>query len=391
MALTNVKFADLITFTRSGATATRVNSAGLIESVAANTPRFDYDPVTLEPKGLLIEEARTNLLLRSEEFDSASWVKSNASVTADSTAAPDGATTGDTLTASAASGELRQDITLTANTGYCFSVFLKAGTSTQSRLIMFDVTGADTQANATIAWSAGVPSVSSSTYTSSEIVEYGNGWYRFIGTWTSDASNTSHRVILRPDSSAGTGTIIVWGAQLEAGSYATSYIPTTTATVTRNADDASITGTAFSDWFNASEGTMYAEFSTFGLDSQVPTAFSISDGTSSERLEIRAFLTSQFVVIDGGAAQAALDGGTPTFDGATMKCAGAFAANDFASCLNGGTVATDTSGTLPTVDRARIGTRYDGAGSFQVMNGHIKDIRFYPSRLSNTELQDLTS
>ena len=87
-----------VSVARAGNTATRINSSGKIEIVNANLPRFDYDPATLAPRGLLIEEQRTNLLLRSEEFDNASWAKTNATITVNATTAPDGTTTADLIT-----------------------------------------------------------------------------------------------------------------------------------------------------------------------------------------------------------------------------------------------------------------------------------------------------
>ena len=115
-----------ITFTRSLNTATRVNSTGYVESINADLPRFDYNPVTLACKGLLIEEQRANLLTYSQEFDNAAWGKSGATVTANQIVAPDGNTTGDYLNSTAAFQFIRQSLgTTTANAAYALSIYVK--------------------------------------------------------------------------------------------------------------------------------------------------------------------------------------------------------------------------------------------------------------------------
>ena len=117
-----------ITFTRAS-TGTRINASGVMVSEAINGPRFDYDPVTLQPKGLLIEEQRVNHCLHSEDFTQAAWVKSNTAVTANTENAPNATLTADTIAATAASGTVRQAVTTTA-VDWTFSVYLKRKTGT---------------------------------------------------------------------------------------------------------------------------------------------------------------------------------------------------------------------------------------------------------------------
>jgi hypothetical protein len=178
--------------------------------------------------------------------------------------------------------------------------------------------------------------------------------------------------------------IYVWGAQLEVGAFPTSYVPTTTATVTRSADVASITSTAFSGWYNQTAGTLFTQYRTpaFGTHGVVD----FNDNTADERI---SFYTSgtdpKLTVADGGVTQADLDGDTITASTMTST-ASAFTANDFSIVHAGGAAVTDTSGTMPTPDRVLIGA--DQAGNYQ--NGRINRIAYWPSRLSNATLQAIT-
>jgi hypothetical protein len=174
-----------ITFARTS-TATFVGSDGLIQSAAINTPRFDYDPVTLAPRGLLIEEQRTNLVTYSEQFDNASWVKTSVTVTANSAASPAGTTTADTLAATGANGTVTQAISTTA-IAMTYSVYLKRKTGTGNIQI---TAGGSTWVTQTI----------DST-----------NWTRCIVTQTALAGTTSPgiRIVSSGDE------VFAWGAQYE--------------------------------------------------------------------------------------------------------------------------------------------------------------------------------
>jgi hypothetical protein len=170
--------------------------------------------------------------------------------------------------------------------------------------------------------------------------------------------------------------------QLELGAFATSVIPTTTTALTRNADAASMTGTNFSSWYNASEGTVVVN--TSAAFSGTNVAFSASDGTNNNAINIYwNSALAQFQIRSSGSTQALLTGSTST----SFKMVGAYQANNFAASLNGGSVNTDTSGAIPTVDRLSIGSL--GAGG-SILNGTISRIAYYPTRLANTQLQALT-
>jgi hypothetical protein len=173
----------------------------------------------------------------------------------------------------------------------------------------------------------------------------------------------------------------MWGAQLEAGAFATSYIPTTTTALTRNADVATMTGTNFSDWFNATEGTFVAEAS---YSANSANCLYVNDNTTSNRILLYMSASAQGLVTTAGVAQASLDGGTPVISGALNKVCLAYKADSFGLALQGGAPVTDTSGTVPTVSQLNIGA---GPTLQQPLNGVITGFEYYPQRLTNAEIQ----
>ena len=216
-----------ITFTRSS-TATRVNKFGLIESVASGVPRIDFDPVTLACNGLLIEEARTNLLTYSEQFDNAAWVKSASSVSENVALAPDGTTTADKLvdTAANAAHSIRQLVSSTSGVAHTFTTYVKAGELTQCALEIFTGTSVY-KAVFNISTGAFVSSAGAGSYT---ISSSGSGWFRVSITATSTSATVNGFIYpakmgVTTYTGDGTSGIYIWGAQLEAGSFPTSYIP----------------------------------------------------------------------------------------------------------------------------------------------------------------------
>jgi hypothetical protein len=180
--------------------------------------------------------------------------------------------------------------------------------------------------------------------------------------------------------------------QLELGAFATSVIKTTTAAATRLADSASITGTNFSSWYNQTEGTFVAKFSVPSINpSSLNCAVEASDGTYNERVLLFALDSgtdvTQFAVTDGGVAQCAISAGNFTAS-LLQKLAGTYKASDFAASLNGAAVVTDSSGTLPTVDRLAIGRQSAGGGH---LNGHVRSLSYFGTRLPNATLVSLST
>jgi hypothetical protein len=353
-------------------------------------PRFDYDPVTLAAKGLLIEEQRTNLLLQSQTFDNASWTKTGSTISANATTAPDGTLTADKLqVANTTSSQKNVGQTVGAiSTTYADTVYAKA--SELSWLVINQYDGSDRRtwfnlSNGTVGTTA--------AGTTATIEALSNGWYRcravrLMGTGSiqlvlnvADADNSAVFV-----GTVGQG-IFLWGAQREAGSFATSYIPTVASQVTRSADNASMTGTNFSSWYNQTEGTFVASFQnvvdTVGGGKVV---FSANDGTNNNRIAMitTSALVEGRIVVGGVATNPAQRAITPN---AVAKSAIGAAAGNAAQFTNGVLNSQVTPSSLPTVNRLEIGANL--ASTF--LNGHIRSITYYNTRLSNATLVSLTA
>jgi hypothetical protein len=231
-------------------------------STINSAARYDHDPISLIGKGLLLEEARTNLILRSEEFDDASWTKASATITANESTAPDGTTTADLWTRTGSTSAVRQSYTkdATART-YSASIWVKS--SVTSFTFALDSGNNTNRGRAIFNFATGVlttvDSVGTFTNTSGTITAYPDSWYRVTVTTTTSTATTVRFIVFF---SAPDATAHIWGAQLEENAaFATSYIPTTTATVTRAADISTSVATSVfeSSWYRQDEGTVFAE------------------------------------------------------------------------------------------------------------------------------------
>lgn len=398
-----------ITFTRASS-GTYFNEFGVLVTAPANVPRFDYDPTTGESLGLLIEEQRTNLLTYSEQFVG-NWSPSPAgcvSIIADQEVAPDGTTTmakvvtDDTLT----NGHIAfRTFTGAPNTTYNFSMFFKKAELPLARLWFGNTGFASTNHGAAFDLDAG--SIAFVSATAIATMQYvGNDIYRCSVTATSDSDGGNYvcafgpapagTLLLGNYTSPGIGLgVYAWGAQIETGAFPTSYIKTEASQVTRAADNAVMTGTNFSNWFNPTEGTLFTWANcneVYAGTDRFPPILEISDGTNNEVIRIiERRLTGNnndliFAVRDGNVAQASFQLNTAdTNVGQFYKIAAAYKLNDFAGSFDGNAAVTDLSGTIPTVTQARIGSGWTG-----ILNGHIKHLAYYPRRLSDIQLQALT-
>lgn len=394
----NSKIVDSrIAFTRAS-TATRINQNGLIETVASGAARIDYDPVTLACKGLLIEESRTNLLTYSEQFDNAAWTKSNCTVTANATTAPDGATTADTLvenTSNAAHFVQQGPITTVGTTTYTASVFAKAGTRTKFEFLAYIGSvpyniGFDLSNGTTFASTLG-----GTTATSYSITAVGGGWYRCKITQTADATATSYfRCALNNGTVStytgdGTSGLYIWGAQLEAVSFPTSYIPTTSAQVTRAADVATMTGANFSSWYRQDEGSFIAVSDQYVTgNSNQCIVFEAGDGTNANLVQLGTQYGTtdfQYLINQAGSSQAAVVTAASTSQTARAV---SYKTNDCAQSINGAAVSTDTAATMPIVASFGVGCKIN---QISQLNGHIARIAYYPIRLANATLQAMST
>jgi hypothetical protein len=307
-----------ITFTRSNNTATYINSSGVITAINANLPRFDFDPVTLLCKGLLLEESRTNLLLNSL-IDGTSLSTQSVSVTA-------------------------QAYTLSF---YGTGQIVLSGTS-----------------SATVTGTGAYPSQRTYTFTPT----------------------------------AGTLTLTVTGtvqyAQLEAGSFGTSFIPTAGTSVLRSADSASMTGTNFSSWYNASEGAFIVEY-TYGQKVFNSRPLAVSDNTTSNFMELvgasgggpSAGFGGYWSGTVGGSATLSTNNGVVLTAAAGQKrrFCGAYKLNNFASSVNANNLGSDTSSNVPTVDRLYFGSSTNSTAS--ILNGCVGKVFYYPQRLTDAEVR----
>lgn len=379
-----------LTVTRAS-NATYWGSDGLLKTAANNVLRRDYDPRLSGASGYLVEEARTNLALQAQTYDSGTWVKDRTTVSANATTAPDGTTTADKIVEDSQNNEHNTNqsgITIVSATVYTLSVFAKAGERSQLRLQFYDGTTNKYPVFSLVDGSKVADNGIGSSWTATALSD---GWWRFSITMTS--ASTSAAIYMGPavggvTSYQGNGSsgIYLWGAQLEAGAFATSYIPTTTATVTRAADAVSIATSAFP--FSTTEGALYARGMSLAT-SLTGFMCALSDNTANERIGLRYATTNpELYVVDGGVDQAQIDAGTATYN-ALRKLAGRFKANDFAASYNGGAAVTDTSGTIPTPTALYIGDYK--SPSVNAWNGWITELMYLPIIQSDAQLAALTT
>jgi hypothetical protein len=378
-------------FTRAS-TATFVGSNGLIQSAGNNVARFDHDPITLACKGLLIEESRTNSITGSNAFNT--WTMANATVATSSVTTPEGTADAwkvveDILLANHI---LSRSFTPVSGTTYTASMWLK---SAENGFAFVGLSGGGFASTfVSVDLSTGAVTTATGTPIGATSVSYPNGWWRVsfsLAATASSSSTVSTRLSRDGDwanrSYLGNGVngMYCYGGQVEAGSFATSYIPTTTASVVRSADVCSITGGGFTSFYNQSEGTMLTN--AFTPASGDRTVLSADDNTANEMIRLRTEGTNPFFkVTDGGSELVAIDAGTVSAN-TSFKLIGAYKLDDFASSINGGAAVTDTSGTTPTVDRMRIGAGQGG----NTMCGCVASLRYYKKRLPNAKLQALTA
>jgi hypothetical protein len=410
MPLVSKNFSDIITFTRAS-TATHFDSAGVLQSAANNTPRFDYNPATLAAQGLLIEESRTNSI-RNNTMQGAvagtpgtaptNWLFSVATTTGLTTevvgtGAESGITYVDLKVSGTAVGAGSLTIAFEPNTQTVASQNQVWTVSMYRRLMAGSFNGLTPT----------ITNIFLNSYTAVGAFDAAStSQVRSEATPTSAALNTQRSTLTGTLSSATTARVnvgmffsIANGAaiditlriglpQLEQGAFATSVIPTTTTALTRAADVASVN--TLSPWFNAAASTVYIEALTTPGLAAFPAQLSISDGTSNNRLSTYSHTSGYFSNIrSGGSVQG--DPGlitTPTV-GAQYKFAVGVETNNAIACLNGTLGLADTSIVMPVgANQMRIGANETG-GAYS--NTWIRRITYYPRRLSNAELQAITA
>ncbi len=361
-------------------------------STAYYGPRFDYDPVTLAPKGLLIEEQRTNLVLQSANLAISPWGTggSSSTITANDGVAPDGTQTAAKLDSAVNSGRFSSPWSTTSGTTYTTSIYVKAISGGPNLQLVvagsqpFGGTGGDR----TVVFNAftGAFVSKSADVSTYSITSVGNGWWRVTGSFTATANATTAMAIY---AGASPTVFYAWGAQLEAGAFATSYIPTTTAAATRSADIATVTGSNFASWYNTDEGTLFVEYAK-GDNNSGRRAVTINNGTSMNQIRVSVSVATltrpDWQIINGGSVEANVLGPDVAIN-AFAKVAGCYQVNNIQAAVNGTLRTADTSAVIPTVNQMAIGAN-EASGS--LLNGTIKRISYTPRRLSNQQLQNLT-
>lgn len=380
-----------MTFSRTGNTATRVNSSGLIETVNANIPRLDYLGSTC-PK-LLMEPQRTNLLTYSSSIGDANTTKTNMTATSDSSVLPDGNTSGYKLTGN--SGSTIKNIYktyLTSTIGtYTLSYFVKYVDEQYVLLRITDQGGVnDVQQRFDIlngSLNGSLTNLGTAVAINSKIEAYANGWYRisltgtFIGTITQLQGQCW---LFNYTSTTKTTSFLVYGAQLEVGSYATSYIPTTTASVTRNLDNC--VKSSITALLGQTEGTLFTNFVISNISDQRITL----DDTSTNNRVIIAITSAGLIqgrVISGNTDQFSITSSAFAIN-SQIKAAIAYKNNDFVFYVNGSLISSSNSGSVPA-SLSQIS--FSSGFSTAYFNSKINSLANWKTRLTNTELAQLTT
>jgi hypothetical protein len=346
-----------------------------------SAPRFDHNPTTGESLGLLVEEQRTNLLLRSEEFDNASWTKTRSSITADSEIAPNGTLTADKVvedTTASATHLVSLGSGIIAGNTYTYSVYAKSAGRNWIVLSPGGTWG--------FAWfnisSGTIGTVTSGGSSATAAIQsVGNGWYRCSVTSTA-VDNRGFQILMATGNDVvtytgnGTSGVFIWGAQLEAGAFPTSYIPTTTAAATRNADVANITGANFSSWYRQGTGSIFMKYILQNTTAAYSARF--DNGSISDSVQFIANANNANINISS-VAQYSRTSIPFVVNQIRVQCL-AYELDNVNSVFDGILGVNDSLATIPTVNQL-------------VFVGHVGPIArltYWPQRLPNSTLQAIT-
>jgi hypothetical protein len=374
-------------------------------SAAYYGARLDYNPATLAARGLLIEEARTNTVTYSDQINNVAWTNNNNTITTNAAISPDGAQNAELLTPTTTNTFHRvfnPTNTLTA-TSASFSCYSKANGYTKAFIRESQTSGAAVVFDLSSGTVFSIFNNGGSTISNALISSVGNGWYKlsftasfasatnmWFGFHIANPAYTSGDPFSSFFAGDGTSGMYLWGAQLEAGSFPTSYIPTAASSVARSADTASMTGTNFSSWYNQSEGTFVVNTTplsatninfTGGVFTLSPTSgvgggsFDLGQGAAGTW---KWWRSNGNMMIDFGTVSA----------NTSAKLAVAYKLADYAAVANNGTVGTSSEATA-LVSATSINLSGQFANS--PFGGYLASIVFYPQRLPNATLQSLTS
>ena len=397
-----------ITFSRDSL-GTYTDELGVVRYVPNNVPRFDHDPATGESLGLLVEESRTNLLtysdLTSGEGVGTGWANGGSTVSKGSdVTAPDGTVSAWNTVYNGTSGDASLyknggEVTTSNSTVYTCSVWAKVP-STNTYITGVRIRTFNDNHSGTFNLLTGTVVGTAEGTTTNRIESYPNGWYRCSITFTSGTDgDQGFQFYLINNSSTSLNSsgangeaLYLWGAQLEEGSFATSYIPTSGSTVTRAADFAKITETNFIDFYNQDEGTVYVSQKLIAVQdtSRNNLVYLINgdDGGTDCFYNTNRGNQHIFVFGDGGTNYSRFADGADSTD---SKTAWAYdvSGDDFKAYYNGIESTNETDNNTPS---ATSHTQLElGAAAGDKYCGHISYFKYYPKRLSNAQLQSLTS
>ena len=380
-------------------TAAITNYIPVLQTAPINTPRFDFDPVTGESKGLLIEEQQTNLILYSGDLTNAAYTKTNLT-TINSNIAPDGTLSATKLiNNSGAYGFLYQTVSsLSLTAAYTYSVHLKADELTTARVQVVsgpnsayvDVNLSNGTLSAPVSSGLNTGTIITSGYT--YITPVGNGWYRVSLAFASTASSASCFVY---STAAGNGFngFFAWGMQLQATCndnrylyIARSYIPTTSSAATVGWENAIMSGSNFSSWYNTSQGTFLATFKGGGMQSQGTYGRILMAGNFNWAGNGGGFSFSVYTNLQNPGIYPLTSDFTVNFTNAAFG----YSQNNITQGV-GGYISNTTAGVamfpLSTNTTLAIGS----AISYYPLNGNIKKITYYPKQFTAAQLQSLTT
>lgn len=371
-------------FSRNGE-ATRINQAGVIETVGSNVPRLDYSDSSCP--SLLLEPQRTNLQVNSEEFDNSLWDKNRASITPNDVISPSGLLNADKITGTSGTSSYVYDgITVTNGSIYAISVFFKYIDISEVSIFNFTQNG-----EAYFNIENGTVISNSGTITEPKIENYGNGWYRCSVKFTATADESINYGFLL--NNAIGKSVHIWGAQFEQGDYPTSYIPTNGSIATRVADTASKTG--LQNYINSSEGVLCFEVKVPSFTTN--SSIALSDGTLNNYLRFFFRSNEYFGVVSASNSVSQINTTTiPTQYNKNQyyKVAISYKTNKWSLWVDGNKLLDETNSETPNVYDTPLNLsniRFDAGGGTVPFYGNVKDLRVYNEALSDSELQTLTS
>ena len=349
----------------------------------SNVPRLDY--LGSSCPRLLLEPQRTNLVTYSEQFDNAAWSKSGNGtgsapvVTANNSISPDGTMNADTVVFNSGAGTTASDFS---------SLFQTFGGTTAIYTVSFYAKTASGTAQVQVR-------IDGSLYDKLTITDE---WQRFTLTKSLTGTSNVFEMTIRRDLNEpinASATIQLWGVQVELGAYATSYIPTLGASVTRVADAASKTG--ISSLIGQTEGTIFIEVNFQNID-QSPgpdILISLNNGTTDNEINILldtpagANKTLLAYVRNAAANEAVIYGASP-ITATKYKIAISYKLNDIVFYANGLQIGTDTSATIPATSNLSYTSRSDGSFS-NTQQEYLQQSILFKTRLTNAQLAELTT